>query len=139
MLNKVLLQGRLVADPELRYTSSGIAVANFRVASDRDVKDANGERQADFINVVAWRKGGEFVAQYFRKGDMIVLEGRLQSRSYEDNGRRVYITEIVMEHAYFGGPKKQDNNHGGYQQSGYQQYNPSFGTEVAYTDEDLPF
>ena len=85
MLNKIFLQGRLVADPELRHTQSGVAVASFRLAVDRDFKDREtGEQKADFINVVAWRQTAEFVSRYFTKGRMAVVEGRLQMRDYTD-------------------------------------------------------
>ena len=151
MLNRVTLQGRLVADAELRYTPSGVAVANFRVACDRNVKNDQGERDADFINVVCWKGTAEFVAKWFHKGDMIVLEGRLQTRNYEDkNGRKVYVTEVVADHCFFTGSKKdgQNNNrnNGGYDNSGYGGNNyggygnsGGFGTPVSFSDEDLPF
>ena len=109
MLNKTFLQGRLVADPELRHTTSGVAVANFRLAVDRDFKDKNtGERQADFISVVAWRQTGEFVSRYFSKGRMAIVEGKLQSRTYEKDGVRQYITEVVADNVYFGDSKRDD-------------------------------
>ena len=85
MLNKIFLQGRLVADPEMRHTPSGVAVASLRLAVDRDFKDKEtGEKKADFINVVAWRSTAEFVSRYFTKGRMAVVEGRLQIRDYTD-------------------------------------------------------
>ena len=146
MLNRVTLQGRLVADAELRYTPSGTAVANFRIACDRNVKNDSGERDADFINVVCWKGTAEFVAKWFHKGDMIVLEGRLQTRNYDDkNGRRVYITEVVADHLFFAGSsnnkKSQNNNYGGNNYGGYSNsggFN-DFGTPVSFSDEDLPF
>ncbi len=98
MLNKVLLQGRLAADPELRHTSSGIATANFRLAVDRGFKDKEtGERKADFISIIAWRQTAEFVSRYLQKGRMIVVDGRLQARDYTDKdgnhrrGRRQHL------------------------------------------------
>lgn len=85
MLNKIFLQGRLVADPELRHTQNGVAVASFRLAVDRDFKDREtGERKADFINVVAWRQTGEFVSRFLTKGRLAVVEGKLQTRDYTD-------------------------------------------------------
>ena len=108
MLNKIFLQGRLVADPELRRTPSGVAVATFRLAVDRDFKDKEtGERQADFINIVAWRQTGVFVNQYFSKGRMAVVEGKLQTRTYDDQeGNRRYITEVVADNVYFADSKR---------------------------------
>lgn len=108
MLNKIFLQGRLVADPDLRHTQSGVAVATFRLAVDRDFKDKNtGERQADFINVVAWRQTGEFASRYFSKGRMAIVEGRLQSRTYDDkDGNRRYTTEVIADSIYFGDSKR---------------------------------
>lgn len=119
MLNKAFLMGRLVADPELRHTQSGIAVASFRIAVDRDFKDKDtGERKADFINIVAWRSTAEFVSRYFAKGRMAVVEGRMQVRDYLDNnGNKRYVTEIVADNVYFGDSKKDDGG-GGYQQTG---------------------
>lgn len=110
MLNKTFLQGRLVADPELRRTPNGVAVATFRLAVDRDFKDKQtGERKADFINVVAWRQTGEFVASYFRKGRMAIVEGKLQTRTYDDkDGVRRYATEVVADSVYFGDSKRDD-------------------------------
>lgn len=108
MLNRIILMGRLVADPELRHTQSGTAVANFRLAVERDFKDKEtGERKADFINVVAWRQTGEFVSRYFAKGRMAVIEGRLQVREYDDqDGKRRYDSEVVADSIYFGDSKR---------------------------------
>ena len=111
MLNKTFLQGRLVADPELRHTTTGVAVATFRLAVDRDFKDKQtGERQADFINVVAWRQTGEFVSRYFSKGRMAIVEGKLQTRTYDKDGVRHYITEVVADNVYFGDSKRDDGS-----------------------------
>ena len=111
MLNRTILQGRLVADPELRHTTNGVAVATFRLAVDRDFKDKQtGERQADFISVVAWRATGEFAAKYFGKGQMAVVEGKLQSRTYEDQeGKRRSIAEVVADNIYFCGSKSESS------------------------------
>ena len=109
MLNKVILQGRLVADPELRHTASGVAWASFRLAVDRDFKDKEtGERQADFISVLAWRQTAVFVEKYFSKGRMAIVEGKLQTRNYEKDGVRVYVTEVVADNVYFGDSKRDD-------------------------------
>ena len=119
MLNKIFLMGRLVADPELRHTQSGVAVATFRLAVDRDFKDREtGERKADFINVVAWRQTAEFVSRFFTKGRMAVVEGKLQVREYTDrDGNRRYATEVVADNIYFGDSKR--DGEGGYGRSGY--------------------
>lgn len=107
-LNHIVIQGRLTAEPELRTTQSGTPVASFTVAVDRDyIGQDNGERGADFISCVAWRKTGEFVSKYFRKGSMIVVSGRLQSRKWEDrDGAKRVSWEINAENVYFGGDKK---------------------------------
>ena len=110
MLNKTFLQGRLVADPELRHTTSGVAAATFRLAVDRDFKNKDtGERQADFISCVAWRQTALFVEKYFSKGRMAIVEGKLQTRTYDDkDGVRRYVTEVVADSVYFGDSKRDD-------------------------------
>ncbi|SFP89298.1 single-strand binding protein [Oscillibacter sp. PC13] len=107
MLNKIIIMGRLVKDPELRRTQSGTAVTSFRIAVDRDFKSQDGSKQADFFDVVAWRATAEFVSKYFTKGRMAVVEGRLQSRDWTDKegGKRVAI-EIVADNIYFGDSKR---------------------------------
>lgn len=107
MLNKVILQGRFCKDPELRHTQTGTAVASFTLAVDRDFKSQSGEKEADFINVVAWKGTAEFVSRFFTKGRMAIVEGRLQSRRYTDkdgNNRTAY--EVVASSVYFGDSKK---------------------------------
>lgn len=107
MLNHITIMGRLTKDPELRRTGSGIAVASFRVAVDRDYAQNGQQRKTDFIDCVAWRQAGEFVAKYFRKGSMIVVEGRLEMRTWEDrDGIRHTSAEINVENAYFGESKR---------------------------------
>ena len=108
MLNKIFLQGRLVADPEMRHTPSGVAVATLRLAVDRDFKDREtGEKKADFINVVAWRATAEFVSRYFTKGRMAVVEGRLQIRDWTDKeGGKRRSAEVIADNVYFGDSKK---------------------------------
>jgi len=108
MLNVAIIMGRLTAEPELKSTQSGIAVCSFRVAVDRRFKGQNEERQADFINVVAWRQTAEFVSRYFGKGSMIAVQGSIQVRSYEDkNGIKREAVEIVAENVSFAGEQKQ--------------------------------
>ena len=107
MLNRIILMGRLVRDPELRRTQSGTAVAAIRLAVDRDYKAQNGEKQADFFDVVAWRATAEFVSKYFAKGRMAVVEGRLQTRDWTDkDGSKRVATEIVAEKVYFGDSRR---------------------------------
>lgn len=107
MLNKVIVMGRLTRDPELRRTQSGVAVASFTVAVDRDFKDQSGERGVDFLDVVAWRSTAEFVCKYFTKGQMAAVEGRLQTRRYLDKqeNKRTAV-EILAESVYFAGSKR---------------------------------
>lgn len=111
MLNKIVLMGRLVRDPELRRTGGGTAVAALTLAVDRDYKSQSGEKETDFIDVVAWRSTAEFVNKYFTKGRMAVVEGRLQLRDWKDkdgNSRR--SAEVVAEHVYFGDSKRPESD-----------------------------
>lgn len=106
MINRAILMGRLTADPELRQTPSGTAVCSFTVAVDRNFSDRNGDRQTDFLDVVAWKGTAEFVSHYFSKGKMIIVEGSVQTRSYEDrNGNKRKAVEIVADNVQFGEPK----------------------------------
>ena len=109
MLNVVALMGRLVADPELKTTQSGNSVCTFRVAVDRSYAPQGEERQADFITVTAWRKTAEFVSKYFQKGSMISVQGRLETRQYQDkNGSNRTATEVIAAEVGFCGPKAAD-------------------------------
>ena len=109
MLNVVAIMGRLVADPQLRQTTTGKNVASFRIACDRGRRDPNGQSQADFLDVVAWDRTAEFVCRYFQKGSMIAVDGRLQTRSYQDkNGNNRQAVEIVANNVNFTGPKSQN-------------------------------
>ena len=114
MLNHITIMGRLTRDPELRRTGSGIAVASFSVAVDRDFgKNENGEKETDFIDCVAWRQTGEFVSKYFNKGRMIVVSGRLQVRSWTDkDGNKRRTAEVVADNVYFGDSKRDSDNGG---------------------------
>ena len=118
MLNHIVIMGRLARDPELRHTQSGVAVASFRLAVDRDFKDKNtGERATDWIDVVAWRQTGEFVSRYFTKGRMAVVEGRLQMRDWTDkDGNKRTTAEVVADNVYFGDSRR-DGDGGGYSPS----------------------
>ena len=109
MLNVVAIMGRLVADPQLRQTTSGRNVASFRIACDRGRRDANGQSQADFIDVVAWERTAEFVCRYFQRGSLLAIDGRLQSRQFQDkNGNNRTVVEIVANNVNFTGPKSQN-------------------------------
>ncbi len=150
-MNKILLIGRLTKDPELRYTQSGTAVASFTLAVNRSFTNQNGEREADFINCVAWQKAAEFVSQYFKKGQQMALEGRLQVRSYDDNnGQRRWVTEVVTEKVEFVGSKGGGNSGSNSAGSGSGGGNtgsggadsPSqlgWGEEIVFDDNDIPF
>ena len=107
MLNRIDIMGRLTADPELRQTASGIAVASFTLAVDRDRKNQNGEKETDFIDVVVWRNTAEFVSKYFTKGRMAVASGRLEMRKWEDkNGNKRISAEVQADNVYFADSKK---------------------------------
>ena len=107
MLNKVIIMGRLVKDPELRRTQSGTAATSFRIAADRDFKSQDGSKQADFFDVVAWRNTAEFVSKYFTKGRMAVVEGRLQIRDWTDrDGGKRRSAEVIAANVYFGDSKR---------------------------------
>ncbi len=108
MLNVVAIMGRLVADPELRTTTQGNSVCSFRIACDRSYRQGQ-ERQADFIDIVAWRQQADFVSKYFQKGSMIAVEGSLQTRQYQDkNGNNRTAVEVVANNISFAGAKRQD-------------------------------
>ena len=103
MLNKIIVMGRLTHDPELRRTGSGTPVCSFSIACDRDFKSQSGEKETDFFDVVAWRATGEFVSKYFAKGRMVVVEGRLQIREWQDkDGNKRRSAEINADNVYFG-------------------------------------
>ena len=110
MLNHIVIMGRLTRDPELRHTGSGVAVASFTVAVDRDFgKNENGEKETDFIDCVAWRQTGEFVSKYFTKGRMAVVSGRLQIRNWTDKeGNKRRTAEVIADNVYFGDSSKRE-------------------------------
>lgn len=109
MLNKIFIMGRLTRDPELRRTQGGNAVTSFALAVDRDFKSADGTKETDFIDVVAWRNTAEFAAKYFTKGRMAVVDGRLQMRDWTDKeGNKRRIAEVVADNIYFGDSKRED-------------------------------
>lgn len=132
MLNKGILMGRLTRDPELRHTQSGTEVCSFTLAIDRDRKDANGEKQTDFIDCVAWNKQAEFVAQWFSKGMMAIVVGRIQSRKWQDqNGNNRTAIEINCEEVSFGETKKNRDSNSGIQNSDF--------ADMPEEDSDVPF
>ena len=110
MLNHIVVMGRLTRDPELRKTASGVSVASFSVAVDRDFSQQDGKKETDFLDVVAWRNTAEFAAKYFAKGRMAIVSGRLQIRNWEDkDGNKRRTAEILAENIYFGDSKKEDD------------------------------
>lgn len=128
MLNKVILMGRLTADPELRQTPNGVSTCQITVAVDRNYSSQNGERQTDFITVVAWRQTAEFISRYFAKGKMIIVEGNLRTRTYDDKRYpdvRHYVTEVYADNVQFGETKAASQANGSYapQQFAQPQYN----------------
>src|SRR6478672_8734933 len=114
MMNRVVLVGRLTKDPDLRFTPNGVAVANFTLAVNRPFSNQQGEREADFINCVVWRKPAENVANYLKKGSLAGVDGRIQTRNFEgQDGKRVYITEIVADSVQFLEPRSAGSQGGG--------------------------
>ena len=157
MINRTVLVGRLTRDPELRYTPSGVAVASFTIACDRPFTNQQGEREADFIRCVIWRRPAENVANYLKKGSLAGVEGRIQTRSYDDNdGKRVFITEVVADRVQFLEPRNssrpsqgqepQGAPYGGGNQNQNQNQSPfgddpfaNDGKPIDISDDDLPF
>ncbi|HAC4130487.1 TPA_asm: single-stranded DNA-binding protein [Listeria monocytogenes] len=160
MMNRVILVGRLTKDPDLRYTTAGAAVATFTLAVNRTFTNQQGEREADFINCVVWRKPAENVANFLKKGSMAGVDGRVQTRNYEGNdGKRVYVTEIVAESVQFLEPKQNavegstpnnnqneanysNNNKNGSYRASSSQKSDSFANEgkpIDINEDDLPF
>lgn len=156
-MNKVILIGRLTKDPEMRTTGTGIAVTTFTLAVNRPFTDQSGERTADFINCVAWRKQAENIAKYCQKGTQVAAEGRIQTRSYDGtDGQKRYVTEVICDNVTFLSPKVESNR----DTSNYSSNNSNvanvptndiettdisedpfkdFGEEIALSEDDLPF
>lgn len=133
MLNTVVLIGRLVRDPELRYTPSGVAVGSFTVAIDRPFTNQQGQREADFIDVVLWRRLAETCANHLGKGRLVAVEGRLQVRSFEtQEGQRRRVTEVVARDVRFLDRPREDSGGGGGDVEG-------FGSEIDIPEEEVPF
>lgn len=157
-MNKVILIGRLARDPEMRTTASGMNVTRFTIAVTRTYQDQNGERGADFISCVAWRKQAENIAKYCKKGTQVAVDGRIQTGSYDaQDGSKRYTTDIICDNVTFLGSKS-DNNNNGYNNFNDNNNVPSynqggdmptsdisedpfkdFGEEIALSDDDLPF
>lgn len=133
MLNKVILMGRLIADPEHKQTASGVSVTSFSLAVERSFSGKGKERETDFITIVAWRQTADFICKYFAKGRMVALEGSIQTRRYEDrNGNKRTAVEVVADHVYFTGEKKESVD--------LSSFNPDDFEEIdSGGDEDLPF
>lgn len=132
MLNRVILIGRLTRDPEMRYTPSGVAITQFTLAVDRPFSGQGGEREADFIPVVTWRQLAETCANYLRKGRLTAVEGRIQVRNYDNNeGKRVYVTEVIADNVRFLESGNRDNNGPREESGGYGGGNNSYGSGSA--------
>ena len=160
-MNKVFLIGRLTRDPELRYTGSNTAVATFSLAVNRNFSNQNGEREADFINIVVWRKQAENVKNFLTQGSQVAIDGRIQTRSYDDqNGQKRYVTEVVADNVEFLGSKNSSNNSNNMNSSASKaeptpydfgdmpepkgtdiDSNPfaDFGSSIEISDDELPF
>lgn len=157
-MNRVILIGRLTRDPEMRSTSNGMSVTRFTIAVTRTYQDQNGERGADFINCVAWRKQAENIAKYCKKGTQVAVEGRIQTGSYDaQDGSKRYTTDIICDNVSFLGSKSDNNNNfvpnnnSNYETNNFENNNdiPSsdisedpykdFGSEIALNDDELPF
>ena len=143
-MNKVILMGRLTKDIEMRQTPNGVSLARFSIAVTRRFKNSNGEYDADFINCIAWRKTGEFIARYFQKGSMIAVVGSIQTRSWDGNdGKKQYATEVIVDEAYFTGSKSENSTGGNtdFSDSGLDNLNSQYGEDFATIgdEEDLPF
>ena len=149
MINRVVLAGRPTRDPELKNTNSGTSVCAFTLAVDRNFKNQSGEREADFINCIAWKKTAEVMSRYVKKGSVIGVDGRIQTRSYENrDGQRVHVTEVIVENfSFLGGTDKNSqgtqNNHSSNQSnhafSSNQQTDPFKSHAEIDISNDLPF
>lgn len=139
MINRVVLVGRLTRDPELRYTPNGVAVANFTLAVNRPFTNQEGNQDADFINCVVWRKPAENLANYMKKGNQIGVDGRIQTRTYEDkDGKTVYVTEVVADSVQFLESRQKEKQ----PKTAVEAYNKELekvGQPIEVDDSDLPF
>lgn len=147
MIHRVILIGRLTKDSELKYTSSGAAVGSFNLAVNRQFTNANGDREADFINCVIWRKSAENFANFTHKGSLVGIDGRLQTRNYENKqGQRIYVTEVVVDNFSLLEKRASDNSNENQTQAGSNQTQSKpidpfagKGQAVDIADDELPF
>lgn len=142
MINKTILVGRITKDPEVKYTGSNIPVVSFTIAVNRMFTDNSGERQADFISCVVWRKQAENLAKYVRKGALIGVEGRIQTRQYDQDGVTRYVTEVVCDSVQFLETRNDDQNAGQSNRSTYDDNDDPFyqsSKKLNVSEEDLPF
>lgn len=138
-MNKVFLMGRPTKDPELRYTNTNnTAVASFTLAVNRKFSKQGEERKTDFINIIAWSKLGEFCGKYFQKGRQVIVIGRIETRTWEDNeGKKHYVTEVIADEAHFADSKRTDNSEGGSVPPAGNQSDDFYPMEI--DDDELPF
>jgi single-strand DNA-binding protein len=152
MLNRVVLVGRLTKDPDLRYTPNGVPVATFTLAVNRNFKNANGEQETDFVNCVVWKKPAENTANFLKKGSLAGVDGRIQTRHYEgQDGKRIYVTEVVAESVQFLEPKRDGQQQSNTNTSGNKQNHSQVGQthveddpfanngQINLSDDELPF
>ncbi len=155
-MNKVFLIGRLTRDPELRYTDSNVPVASFSIAVNRNYTSQSGEREADFINIIVWRKQAENIKNYIKKGSQVAIDGRIQTRNYEKDGVKRYVTEVVADNVQFLDTKN-SNVGGGDSVGAFNDVTPNdfssqmpttdvkndpfadFGASIEINDDELPF
>lgn len=151
MINRVVLTGRLTRNPELKTTQNGLSVASFTIAVNRQFIDSNGNREADFINCVIWKKSAENLCKYTHKGSLIGIDGRLQTRSYDNNnGQKVFVTEVVVDSFSLLEPKNESQTNNQSSNNGYSNSSntnaatepdpfASSGDSISISDDDLPF
>lgn len=151
MINRVVLTGRLTRNPELKTTQNGLSVASFTIAVNRQFSNSNGNREADFINCVIWRKSAENLCKYTHKGSLIGIDGRLQTRSYDNNGQKVFVTEVVVDSfSLLESKNENQTNNAGNTGNGYSNNSNANaatapdpfagnGDTVDISDDDLPF
>jgi single-strand DNA-binding protein len=139
MMNRTVLVGRLTKDPDLRYTPNGVATCSFTLAVNRNFTNQQGERESDFINCVVWRKAAENVANYLKKGSLAGVDGRIQTRNYEgQDGKRVYVTEVLAESVQFL-ESKRENNQQQNKPNTQPANDPFSGGGIDVSDDSLPF
>lgn len=139
-MNKFIGLGRLTKDPELRSTQSGLKITSFTLAINRNFKNKDGNYDADFLNCQAFKNTAEFIKKYFKKGSMMAITARAQTRNYDDNdGKKRFVTEFIVEEVYFAGSNEKKNETSIEVQQNYTSDYDTAGSEVTLSDEDLPF